>query len=229
MQNAAGRMQTLINDLLAFSRVTTKAQPFRPVDLNELAAEVLSDLESRIEQSGARIEVAALPTIEADPLQMRQLLQNLIGNALKFTQAGVGPQIRVWAEPHHAATDATSIHGSNNGDGVAAIPLAEQPPATVDLCVCDNGIGFDEKYLDRIFNVFQRLHGRGVYEGTGIGLAVCRKIVERHGGAITARSRPGDGATFVVTLPLRQTLAPAAEESGRSSAAVNQPDAITST
>jgi PAS domain S-box-containing protein len=218
MQNAAGRMQTLINDLLAFSRVTTKAQPFRPVDLNQVAAEVLSDLESRIEQSGARVEVAALPTIDADPLQMRQLLQNLIGNALKFTQAGVSPRVRVWAEPRQTATSTAPAHFGNNGDGAPPDPSPRQPPAAVDLLVGDSGIGFDEKYLDRIFNVFQRLHGRGVYEGTGIGLAVCRKIVERHGGAITARSRPGDGATFVVTLPFRQTPA-AIEETGPSTVA----------
>lgn len=178
MHGAAGRMQTLINDLLAFSRVTTKAQPFEPVDLGRVAAEVVSDLETSIEKSGGRVDIGPLPTIDADPLQMRQLLQNLIGNALKFARPGVAPTVRVRA----AAAD----------DGGA-----------VELSVADDGIGFDEKYLDRIFNVFQRLHGRGEYEGTGIGLAVCRRIAERHGGTITARSRPGEGATFVVTLPAR--------------------------
>jgi signal transduction histidine kinase len=179
MQNAAGRMQTLINDLLAFSRVTTKAQPFVPVDLARVAREVVSDLEARIEQSGATVEVGDLPVLDADPLQMRQLLQNLLGNALKFARPDIAPRVRL---------------GTEEG--------AE--PGTVRLAVADNGIGFDEKYLDRIFTVFQRLHGRGAYEGTGIGLAVCRKIAERHGGAITARSRPGEGATFLVTLPLHQ-------------------------
>jgi PAS domain S-box-containing protein len=177
MQNAARRMHVLINDLLAFSRVTTKAQPFAPVDLNRVAREVLEDLEARVRQTGGRVEVGPLPTVEADALQMRQLLQNLIGNALKFHRPGEPPAVAVRAEAV--------------GDGHCR------------LTVEDNGIGFDEKYLDRIFTPFQRLHARGEYEGTGMGLAVCRKIVERHGGQITARSRPGAGTTFIVTLPLK--------------------------
>jgi signal transduction histidine kinase len=176
MQNAATRMQTLINDLLAFSRVTTKANPFEKVDLALIAREVISDLEIRIQQSNAKIEVGPLPTFEGDPLQMRQLLQNLVGNALKFHKDGVPPIVKI---------DATI------------------KKETLELTVTDNGIGFEEKYLDRIFAVFQRLHGRGIYEGTGIGLAICRKIAERHGGSITARSRPNEGATFIVTLPTR--------------------------
>jgi signal transduction histidine kinase len=184
MQSAAERMQTLISDLLGFSRVTTKAQPFRPVDLNVVAAEVLSDLEARVQQSGGAVTIDPLPTIDADPLQMRQLLQNLIANALKFVKPDVLPAVRVSADVLPAEVGGEA--------------------ETVELRVADNGIGFDEKYLGRIFNVFQRLHGRGVYEGTGIGLAVCRKIVERHGGSITARSRPDEGATFVVRLPVRQ-------------------------
>ena len=178
MQNAAGRMQTLINDLLAFSRITTKAQPFVPVSLRQVAQEVLSDLEVRIEQTGARVEVGELTTIDADPLQMRQLLQNLIGNALKFRREYAKPVI------------ALKTHA--NGDGCCR------------LTVEDNGIGFDMKYLDRIFGMFQRLHGRDQYEGTGVGLAICRKIAERHGGQITAQSSPGQGATFIVTLPVHQ-------------------------
>jgi PAS domain S-box-containing protein len=177
MQKASRRMHVLINDLLAFSRVTTKAQPFVPVDLSEVAREVLEDLEARVRQSGGRVEVGELPTVEADPLQMRQLLQNLIGNALKFHRAGEPPAVEVRGET------------SDNNH--------------CRLTVADNGIGFDEKYLDRIFTPFQRLHGRGEYEGTGMGLAVCRKIVERHGGTITARSAPGAGTTFIVELPLR--------------------------
>lgn len=178
MQKAAGRMQRLIGDLLQFARVTTKAQPFVPVDLNDVLADVLSDLESRIEQTGGYVEIGRLPLVDADATQMQQLLQNLIANALKFHKPGVPPRVRVYSEPGAA-------------DGTCRIGVA------------DNGIGFDEKYLDRIFNVFQRLHGRHEYEGTGIGLAVCRKIAERHGGSITARSRPDEGTTFVVTLPLR--------------------------
>jgi signal transduction histidine kinase len=179
MQNAATRMQSLIEDLLAYSRVTTRGQPFVPVSLAEVTREVLSDLELRIERTGARVEVGELPTIEADPTQMRQLLQNLLSNALKFQRPGETPRIRVEGRP---------LNGS----------------AAIELRVEDNGIGFDEKYLDRIFTVFQRLHGRGEYEGTGVGLAICRKIALRHGGDITARSQPGQGATFIVTLPLKQ-------------------------
>lgn len=191
MQSAAERMQTLINDLLAFSRVETKARPFTTVDLARVTQGVLSDLEIQIERSAAIIEVAGLPVIEADSLQMRQLLQNLIGNALKYHRDGVPPVVKVYGrvlqERRHTA----------RGGAVAADQLCQ-------LFVQDNGIGFDEKYLDRIFTVFQRLHGRQVYSGTGVGLAICRKIVERHGGHITAQSAPGLGATFVATLPTSQ-------------------------
>jgi signal transduction histidine kinase len=183
MQSAAARMSDLINGLLTFSRVATKAQPFVPVDLGVVVREVLSDLEVRIEQTKGQVEVRALPVIEADPIQMRQLFQNLIGNALKFHRPDVPPAVRVYAEPL-----------SGVGDGAPRCRIAVE----------DNGTGFDEKFRDRLFNIFQRLHTRAEYEGTGIGLAVCRKIVERHGGAIAAESPPGTGARFVVTLPVRR-------------------------
>ncbi len=179
MQSAAGRMHTLINDLLTFSRVTTKAQPFEPCDLDQIAKEVLNDLEVRLQDNNAHLEIDTLPTIDADPLQMRQLLQNLIGNAIKFHRPGVPPIIKIKG----------TLTGRPDGKEM------------LTLTVTDNGIGFDEKYLDRIFTPFQRLHGRDAYEGTGIGLAVCRKIVERHGGTLTAESEPGKGSTFVATLP----------------------------
>ncbi len=186
MQNAAGRMQTLVEGLLTYSRITTKGHPFVPVDLAKILQEVVSDLEVRIEQTGGRIEIGDLPTIAADPLQMRQLLQNLIGNALKFHRKEHPPIVK--------------IHSKRiNGEGVEL--------SAAELCqitVADNGIGFDEKYGDRIFGVFQRLHGRNEYEGAGIGLSVCRKIVKRHGGSITAISMPGQGATFIATLPVKQ-------------------------
>ena len=189
MQGAAARMQTLINDLLTFSRVISASQPFATVDLNSVSKGVLSDLEVRIEQTKARVEVGALPTIEADEVQMRQLLQNLIGNALKFQPSGGQPLIRV-----QARNLKSPFAGSPEED-----PYAEQ----CELTIQDNGIGFDEKYLEKIFAVFQRLHGRNEYEGTGVGLAVCRRITDRHGGTITARSKLGEGATFIVTLPVR--------------------------
>ncbi|MET0623969.1 MAG: ATP-binding protein [Pyrinomonadaceae bacterium] len=191
MQAAALRMQTLINDLLTFSRVESQARPFTTVDLGVITREVLSDLEVQVERKEAVVEVGELPVIEADPLQMRQLMQNLINNSLKYRREGVPPVIKIRGE---------------------VLPDRRRPPSAGQaqagkLCrinVEDNGIGFDEKYLDRIFVVFQRLHGRMEYEGTGVGLAVCRKIVERHEGQITARSEPGQGATFIVTLPVRQ-------------------------
>lgn len=183
MRNAASRMQILINDLLTFSRVTTKALPFSQINLTVIAKEVVVDLETLVKATEGTIEIAELPLIEADPLQMRQLLQNLIGNALKFHRIGIPPRVRISAE-------------------VRVDPQTDEEQCL--LMVEDNGIGFDEKYLDRIFIVFQRLHGRGEYEGTGIGLAVVRKIVERHRGTITARSTVGNGSTFLVTLPIRQ-------------------------
>jgi PAS domain S-box-containing protein len=178
MQNAASRLQRLINDLLTFSRVTTRAQPFVPVDLAEVAREVVSDLELRIERTGGRVEMNGLPTIDADTSQMRQLLQNLIDNGLKFHRPEEAPNVKVYGK---------LLNGRSQ------------------IIVEDNGIGFDEKYLDRIFTIFQRLHARLEYEGTGVGLAVCRKIAERHGGTITAKSKPGEGSTFIVTLPVKQT------------------------
>jgi len=188
MQQAAARMQTLIEDLLTFSRVTTKAQPFRSVDLDKVAREVVADLEVRLEQVNGRIDLAHLPTIEADPMQMRQLLQNLLGNVLKFSQPEPRPVVRL------SSSSAPEPGGSPAANGSRT--------QYCQLLVEDNGIGFDEQYLDRIFVPFQRLHGRGEYEGTGIGLAICRKIAERHSGQITARSTPGQGATFIVTLPV---------------------------
>ena len=180
MQNAAQRMQNLIEDLLTLSRVTTRAQPFVSVDLAQVTQEVLSDLEVNIQQTGACVEVGELATITGDPLQMRQLLQNLIGNALKFHQQQEPPFVKIYSQ-------ITRIAGGSEH---------------CQIIVEDDGIGFDEKYLNRIFNVFQRLHGRSEYEGTGIGLAICRKIAERHHGSITAQSKPGQGAKFIVTLPI---------------------------
>lgn len=183
MRNAASRMSVLIEDLLAFSRVTTKANPPVPVDMTVIAKEVLEDLEVRVEDCGGKVTVGTLPTVLADALQMRQLLQNLIGNALKFQQPGLPPKVTLSATVNRKLGSCT-------------------------IAVADNGIGFDEKYLDRIFSVFQRLHGKDAYQGTGIGLAICRKIVERHGGTITATSQPGKGATFIVSLPLATATKP---------------------
>ncbi len=178
MQQAAARMQTLVVDLLAYSRVTTQARPFAPVDLNEVLTAVLADLDMRIEETNAMIQLDYLPTIDADATQMRQLFLNLLSNALKFIEPGRSPVIDIQNQS------------------------AER--GNVTISVRDNGIGFEEKYLDRIFGVFQRLHGRQEYSGTGVGLAVCQKIVQRHGGSITAHSQLGQGATFLITLPAHQ-------------------------
>ena len=172
---AAQRMQQLIDDLLKYSRVSTHGRPFAPVDLNQLTAGVLQDLELEVARAEAAVRVGELPTINGDALQMRQLMQNLISNALKFRREGVPTEVTI---------DGGAI------DGVARI------------VVQDNGIGFEPEYNGRIFRVFERLHGRGRYPGTGIGLALCLKIAERHGGTVTADGVPDVGASFTVTIPV---------------------------
>ena len=189
MQSAAARMQTLIDDLLTFSRVISASQPFAPVKLGEVTREVLVDLEHRIEKTQAQVTVGALPTIDADPLQMRQLLQNLIGNALKFQLPDKpSPVIKV-----NCAQLVTRDQIRDDAVFPKPPPTASPDDKFCVLTVQDNGIGFDEQYLDKVFAVFQRLHGRSEYEGTGVGLAVCRRITDRHGGFITAQSKPGEG------------------------------------
>jgi signal transduction histidine kinase len=185
-------MQNLINGLLTYSRVTTQAQPFVSVDLAQVVQEILSDLEIHIQQVGGRVEAGDLPTIEADPIQMRQLLQNLISNALKFHRPEAAPRVNI---------QATALNGQDRHSAGAAAAVEFQK-----ITVMDNGIGFDDKQGERIFQVFQRLHGRSEYEGTGIGLATCRKIVERHGGTISAQSIQGQGATFIIMLPAKQIV-----------------------
>jgi signal transduction histidine kinase len=181
MQSAATRMQRLILDILALSRITTQRQPFSTVSLNTIVSDVLADLEIRIEQTGATIHVRDLPTIEADPTQIRQLVQNLVGNALKFSRPDIPCVIEIFSE-------SINIQGEKQ----------------IRLFIKDNGIGIDEQFKDRIFEIFERLHTRMEYEGTGVGLAICRKIVERHNGSITLESIPGEGTTFMVTLPCQQ-------------------------
>jgi PAS domain S-box-containing protein len=196
---AAERMRRMIDDLLTYSRITTRAQPFAPVDLNQVAEEVLSDLEMRILSTGGRVQLSRLPQIEADMPQMQQLMQNLIGNALKFHLPGVPPVVKVYAEefvrPGQPVFFETAQQEFVDGQGKEEM---------VRIIVEDNGIGLDMEYRERIFQPFQRLHGRSEYEGSGIGLAICRRIVERHHGEITVQSEPGHGATFIVSLPTNQ-------------------------
>lgn len=190
LQNAAVRMQHLIQDLLTYSRLTSNARPFVEVNLNDVMKQVLSDLETQIQETNAQIEVGELATLEADYTRMCQLFQNLISNALKYHHDKRDPIVKI------------------SGRYVSSQPLRASDMSTLiknqqyEISVADNGIGFDEKYQEKIFEFFQRLHGRSKYEGTGIGLTICRKIVDQHEGKIFARGVPGQGATFTVILPI---------------------------
>lgn len=190
MQTAAQRMSNLIRDLLSYSRISTQRETSRLVSLNALIESVIQTLDSQIQETDATLQVGDLPQVKGDPSQLEQLFQNLLSNALKFSQPGASPQIQIQASQVAVA------------DLPEDIKPHHQALAYHRIDVIDNGIGFDEKYLDRIFQVFQRLHGKNEYAGTGIGLAICEKVVTNHGGAITASSRPGQGATFRVYLPL---------------------------
>lgn len=178
MQKSAIRMKNLIDDLLHFSRITMRSAPFQEINLNEVISDVLADLEVQIERTNGRVEVDILPEIEGGKFQMRQLFQNLISNGLKYHSDEAAPVIKV------------KYAGFYND--------------LEEIFVEDNGKGFDEKYLDRIFRPFERLHGHSEYGGTGMGLAICHKIVTHHKGQITAKSQPNQGATFIVKLPARQ-------------------------
>lgn len=179
IHSASDRMQRLINDLLTFANVHSTESNDEPVDLELVVADVLSDLEVAIAESGAIVKIGALPTLLGNSTQLRQLFQNLIGNAIKFRAEGVAPRIDVG--------------------------LAESTGPFWVVEVADNGIGFDAKFLQKIFRPFQRLHGTSEYQGSGIGLSVCKRIVNRHGGFLTARSSVGEGATFVLNFPKHVT------------------------
>lgn len=179
IRKATKKMQRFIEDLLAYSRVTVKARPFETIDLRELIEEVVSDLEVIISQSGGKVEVFSLPTLDVDRLQILELFQNLISNALKYQEKESIPNI--------------------------CVKSVKNEDATWEISFKDNGIGFDDQYIERIFKPFERLHGRSSpYEGTGMGLAICKKIVDRHNGTITAKSARGKGSTFIITLPEKQ-------------------------
>jgi len=190
MLKSTARMQSLIDSLLSFSRISTKGKPYQLVDLNEIARGVTDDLEIVIRENNVALNIEDLPVIDADPHQMRQLFQNLIGNAIKYRRAGVDPIVHVSA---HVAPAPCGLAGGEQS-------------RFCQITVSDNGIGFDNAYAEKIFVIFQRLHGRGEYDGTGIGLAICRKIVERHGGSIEATGKANEGARFVASLPVSQVL-----------------------
>ena len=194
MQSAASRMSRLIRDLLSYSRISTSQQVVLAVDLTSLLSQTLIDLELIVSESGAQIEVDPLPTVMGDALQLGQLFQNLLNNALKFSRID---QTGIPAIPH--------IRISTQFLSYAQLPVAVKPTRQASayhrVDIIDNGVGFDEIYLDRIFQVFQRLHAQNEFVGTGIGLAICQKVATNHGGAISASSQPGRGATFSVYLP----------------------------
>ena len=189
MQAAAGRMSTLIKDLLTYSRISTRQEATESVSLQEVVNFVLTDLEFVITETGTQIEVSPLPTVIGDESQLGQLVQNLLSNAIKFRRPDVSPVISVSAQRVRAT------------DLLASLKPTRLAPTYWRIDVADNGIGFDDKYVDRIFQVFQRLHGKSEFAGTGIGLAICEKVAANHGGAINAVSQPGQGATFSVYLP----------------------------
>ncbi|RYF67954.1 MAG: PAS domain-containing sensor histidine kinase, partial [Cytophagaceae bacterium] len=190
MQAAAARMSTLIRDLLSYARISGRAEIREPVSLNQIVARVLLDLELVIEETRAQIQVDHLPTITGDGSQLSQLFGNLLGNALKFRRAGVAPLIEVRAQLV----------------SLIDLPPSVKPIRSADfyhqLTVLDNGIGFEAQYSQRIFEAFQRLHRKHEYAGTGIGLSISERVVISHGGAITASSQPGQGATFTIYLPV---------------------------
>jgi len=191
IQKAAARMQALIKDILAFSKLTGEKDNFEFADLNILLSEALIDLEGPIHEKNARVSVAgSLPTLEVNPGLIRPLFYNLIGNALKYSKKEVEPVINIRFEM-----------------GIPA--YGQHKDATARYCrifIEDNGIGFDQVYADQVFEMFRRLHVNTEFEGTGIGLALCKKIVEKHHGSITAQSKVNEGTTFTVSLPVQQPV-----------------------
>jgi signal transduction histidine kinase len=187
--SSSERMRTLINDLLSYSKLTTTPE-FTNSSLNLIAQDTITDLELSIKEAGAKLVVGHLPFADVIPDQMRQVFQNIISNAIKFSKRGMPPEIKIWSD--------YTLERS-----------AETRPAEKGkycrIYISDNGIGFNEQYLDKIFTMFQRLHGRSEYEGTGIGLSIVKKIIEKHSGLVTAKSKEGEGTTFIIILPLKQT------------------------
>ena len=182
MQKSAGMMRVLLDSLLRYSRVTTKQTSLKEVNMREPLEAALSNLEVAINEKNALVEVGEFPALKVDPVQMVQLFQNLIGNALKFCSEANRPHIRIYAPT--LKRDHSDVKGHQQ------------------ICVEDNGIGFDEMHLDKIFIPFQRLHGKIKYQGVGMGLAICKKIMDRHGGKIAAKSSIGKGSTFIISFPL---------------------------
>lgn len=186
IQKSAERMQALIVDILEFSKVSFDKNSLQTTDLNVVVNEVVADLDATIQEKHANITIGNLPSLEVKPGLMRPLFFNLIGNALKYSRKEKNPDISIYSE----------VNGCENNDAALSKNYCK-------IYVKDNGIGFDQKYADQIFDMFVRLHGNSEYEGTGIGLALCKQIAEKHGGFISALSRENEGATFIVSLPVK--------------------------
>jgi signal transduction histidine kinase len=193
--NASRRMQSLINNLLDFSRHSVNTSDFKQTDLNHLLRETLHELEIDIEKNKANISFENLPVISAVPALMQQLFYNLLSNAIKFRKESISPEIRIKSEKMKPA-EFKAITGNVNGSSYYKITVS------------DNGIGFDAKDSQEIFKVFKRLHNYQQFEGTGVGLAICKKIIEKHGGFITAESVPETGSSFIIGLPESQPKIP---------------------
>lgn len=192
--SSAERMQLLINNLMQFSRHTVSASDFIYTDLNEMVKDIVAELEVEIDKTNARINILKLPSLYAIPSLMRQIFYNLISNALKFNNVGVNPVITI-----------SSANGFPAEEPLPLIPL--QKTAYYTIRITDNGIGFDEKYAADIFMAFKRLHSYHEFEGTGVGLSICKKNIEKHNGFISATSRKNEGATFTIVLPEKQVEA----------------------
>ncbi|MBS7229394.1 PAS domain-containing protein [Flavobacterium psychroterrae] len=189
IMHSSMRMRSLISDILEYSKLAKNDEQLQEVNLNEILKHIVSDYDLLIEQKNAKIHCEVLPFIKANPVQMTQLFRNLIGNALKFTKKGRDPIIHLSAKEADF-DDLQKIHAGNKNIEYCKIQLK------------DNGIGFEPEYFERIFNIFQRLHSKSDYEGTGIGLAMCKKIAQSHGGDIFAESTSGEGAVFTIIIPV---------------------------
>jgi signal transduction histidine kinase len=185
IQKAAERMQGLIKDILTFSKVSNETEPFVKTDLNTLVHEVIDELESAVREKGAKIDLSTLPSIPVNPVLMKSLFLNLIGNAMKYSKPDVAPEIKIYCD--NIDTDKKTGH-----------------TRYYRIFIKDNGIGFDQKYAEQIFDMFKRLHVHTEYEGTGIGLALCKQIMEKHNGYINAVSAENEGATFIISLPAKE-------------------------
>ncbi len=191
IQKASERMHSLIENILILSRVRKKKIHFVATDINKIIKDIATDHQPTIDQIGALLKVEKLPVIEADPIQIQQLFGNLIGNALKFHSTDKKPEITIYSE--------------KTAPSEISVTIPDLPAGQMcRIIVKDNGIGFERKHAERIFQPFERLHSHSSYEGTGIGLAICQSIAERHRGTITANSAPGEGSEFIITLPLKQ-------------------------